>query len=290
MTTSPPGSIHFVGAAVKRATGVALACRPARSARRQPTAARGYRRDPGSTSGERAARPARRPPRRCDLMRVGRDRRGGARARPTRNRPHDRERLRLRRLRGPRVPAGAALPDHARWELLREARPAGVPASAARLGRRRRRALRRRLPQLGSGVGRVARPRRPAGADPLCAPRRVAPPAARLRGATPLDPERGRKRQGSAVGKGLRVPRRRQADSRRRPTGRCCCRAHSRDGRRESSSRPTTWRESVERSACSSRSSSTAACRRSSCPPKTASACPAAAAAEETAGLLREIV
>ena len=117
--------------------GCALACRPSRPARRQPTAARGHCRDPGSTSGERAARPARRPPRRCDLMRFGRDRRGGARARPARNRPHDRERLRLRRLRGPRVPAGAALPDHARRKLLREARPASVPAGAARLRRRR---------------------------------------------------------------------------------------------------------------------------------------------------------
>ena len=163
---------------------------------------------------------------------------------------------------GPRVPAGAAVPDHARRKLLREARPASVPASSPRLRRRRARPVRRRLPRLRSRVGRVARARRPARADPLCPPARVAPAPARLRGTAPLVPERGRKREGSAVGKGLRVPRCGQADSRRRPAGRRCGGAHPRDRRRSRGRARRRGGYSAAHSRTCTRASSTAGCPR----------------------------
>ena len=69
-------------------------------------------------------------------------------------------------------------------------------------------------------VGGDARPRRPARADPVRAARPLARAPARLGGAAAPDPRRGRPRQGRPLRKGLRVSRRRPADPRRRPTRR----------------------------------------------------------------------
>ena len=291
LTTSPPGSIHLVGAAVKQATGVRWL-----ADLRDPLVANQHRRaDTAATRARQAANeqlgPPRRPPSRCDLVRLGGDRRRGARARAARHRPHHLERMRLRRLRRARVPSRAALPDHSRGQLLREARPAALPAGALK----------------DSGVDAVARfvgdfrssdrewarvawSGRPARADPLCAPRRVAPAPARLRGAAAARPERRRTRQGSAVRKGVRVPRGRAGRS--SPSCPLTAPLPSSSARREreSWSRPTTWRGSVRRCASSTRASSTAACPRSSSPTTIASASLAPGRAEETADLLREIV
>ena len=140
-------------------------------------------------------------------MRLRGDRGRGPDAQPSRHRPHDRERMRLRRLRRPRVPAGTSISDHARGELLRETRSSSVPAGAARLGRRRRRALRRRLPLVGSRVGGVARPRRPPAAGRLRAASGVAAAAARLGGTPPARARCGRTREGRSLREGVRVPR-----------------------------------------------------------------------------------
>ena len=151
-----PGSVHFVGAAVQKATGARWL-----ADLRDPLVANQHRRaDTTATRARQAAneRLARlvAGERRRGLLRLGRDRRRGSRPRCARDRPHDRERVRLRRLRRPRVPAGRTLPDHAYGQLLREARPAAVPAGAARLGARRGRALRRRFPLDRPRVGRRA--------------------------------------------------------------------------------------------------------------------------------------
>ena len=290
ITTSPPGSIHFVGAAVKQATGARWL-----ADLRDPLVANQQRRADTvrhacPAGGERAARTARRPPRGRHLVRVGRDRRRGTRPRPARSRPHDRERMRLRRLRGPRVPTLRALPHHARGELLRKARPTSVPPGAARLGRRRGRPLRRRLPQHRPRVGRGARPRRPARADPVRASLRVAPPPARLRGAAPARAGRGWAGQGRAVGKGLRVPRRGQADPRRR--ARRTAPPPSSSARRApaSSSLPTTSRASAARCESCTRASSTAAFPAVELSDDVRGALSRRARVEEMAELLREVV
>ena len=80
LTTSPPNSVHLVGAAVKRATGAkwvadlrdSLVAHPHRRA--ESLAVR------GEGEGRRGRRPARRPLRRRDHVRLGRDRGRGARA------------------------------------------------------------------------------------------------------------------------------------------------------------------------------------------------------------------
>ena len=123
ITTSPPGSIHLVGAAVQKATGARWL-----ADLRDPLVANPHRRsDTTATRARQAANEQLRAPRgaagRRGLLRFGGHRRRGARARAARRRPHDLERVRLRRLRRPRVPAGRALPHHPRGQLLREARP-----------------------------------------------------------------------------------------------------------------------------------------------------------------------
>ena len=102
----------------------------------------------------------------------------------------------------------------------------------ARVGARRRRALRRRLPRRRPRVGRDARPRRPARADPVRAAPPLARAAARLRGAAAADPRGRRPRAGRPLGEGLRVPRRRAADPRARAARRRRGGAAARDGRR----------------------------------------------------------
>ncbi len=193
----------------------------ARRARRESAPSRGHDGHQGQAGGKRPARAPRRTLCGRDLGRLGRDRRRAARARPARGRPHDRERRRLRRLRRPRVPARGPLPDHAHGQLLREARPAPVPPGARGLEARRGRALRRRLPRLRSRVGRRARARRPARADPVLAESGVASPPARLRGAAAPRPGRGRAREGRPQREGVRVPGGGAADPGRRAARRC---------------------------------------------------------------------
>ena len=264
--------------------GCALACRPSRPARRQPAAACGPP-QPGSTSGERAARPARRPPRGCDLMRFGRDRGGGARARPARNRPHDRERLRLRRLRGPRVPAGAAVPDHAHGSFFgkRDPRPflqalhdSGVDALARFVGDFRG-SDREWAESLGLGDRLELIPYVPR----LESLRLQRDSEALLLLIPNADGE-----EGSAVGKGLRVPGCRQADSRRRPAGRRCGGAHPRD-RRRSRGRARRRGGYSRRTACALASVTAAACPRSSLDDDRGVL---SRAAPRDRGLLRELV
>ena len=147
----------------------------------------------------------------------------------------DRERLRLRRLRRARVPT----PGRAAFRLThtgsffgrRDPRP--FLDGARRSRRRHRRPLRRRLPRRRPRVGGGARPRRPARA------------ASRIsRGGASLElqrdsealllliPESGGRGRGRALGEGVRVPRGRAADPRRRAAGRRRRRADPRDGRR----------------------------------------------------------
>ena len=114
---------------------------------------------------------------------------------------HDRERLRLRRLRRARVRARRAAPHHAYRQLLRQAGSTAVPAGARRLRARRGRAVRRRLSLLRPGVGGGARARRPARDRRVLAAGRVASPAARLGGAAPARPGCGRAGKGVLAGR-----------------------------------------------------------------------------------------
>ena len=192
--------------------GRALARGPARPARGQPASPCRHRCHPRSPGGESAAGTARRAPRGRDLVRLGRGRGGGARPRSTRDRPHDCERLRLRRLRGPRVPpgstpfrithAGSFFGKRDPRPFLQALRDSGVDAVARFVGDFRS-SDREWAETLGLGDRLELIP---------YAPRpRVASPPARLRGAAPAHPGRGWTRQGRAVRKGLRVPRRGQA-------------------------------------------------------------------------------
>ncbi len=105
LTTSPPGSVHLVGAAVQRLTGArwvadlrdSLLAHPHRRADSLALKAKERSRQVG--------RGARRAPRRRDRRCVGGDRRGDARSRSEGARRDDRERLRLRRLRRARIPS-----------------------------------------------------------------------------------------------------------------------------------------------------------------------------------------
>ena len=211
--------------------GRALARRPARPARREPAPARRHHRDARAAGGERAGRAARRSPRRRRLVRLGGDRGGGARPRRARSRAR-RSRTgatsttsrgsstRRRRASGSRTPAASSgkrdprpfLQAFAR--LRASTRSRGSSATSARRDREWAESL-----GLGDRLELV----------PLRAARGVAAPAARLGGAAAARPRRRRARQGRALGQGVRVPRRRPADPRGRPTGR--------RGRRSSSAR-----------------------------------------------------
>ena len=246
----------------------ALARRPARPARREPAPPLRHDRGPGAAGGERAARAARRAarrtPSRCVSEAIADEVRGlGAAGR----RPHDRERLRLRRLRRARVPArrrgsgsrtrGASSASATRGRSCRRSHDSGLDAVARFVGDFRS-SDREWAESLGLG-------------DRLelvdYAPRaRVAAAPARLRGAAPARPGRRRPRQGRPLGEGLRVPRRRPADPRRRAAGRRRGRARSARRARASSSLPTTSTASAPRSSSCTRGSSTAVCPRSSSP------------------------
>ena len=84
LTTSPPNSVHLVGAAVKRATGAkwvadlrdSLVAHPHRRAESLAVRAK--------EKVDARRRAARRPLGRRDHLRLGRDRRGGARLRAAR--------------------------------------------------------------------------------------------------------------------------------------------------------------------------------------------------------------
>ena len=127
LTTSPPGSIHFVGAAVKRATGarwVADLRDPLVGHQHRRTERRLVRLKEQGQHGVAAlvaryadaivtaAEAISEETRALGASRAGRD---------------DRERLRLRRLRRAGASPVDPLPDHARGQLLRPARPATVP-------------------------------------------------------------------------------------------------------------------------------------------------------------------
>ena len=157
LTTSPPNSVHFVGAAVKKATGAkwvadlrdSLVAHPHRRAESMAVRAKekvdhgvarlvAHSADAITCVSDAIAEEARS----FSPKGQGRD---------------DLERLRLRRLRRARLHAGRALPDHAHRQLLRQARPAPVPDRARGVGARRPGALPRRLPLRRPRVGRGAR-------------------------------------------------------------------------------------------------------------------------------------
>ncbi len=196
ITTSPPPSVHLIGAAVKRATGVrwvadlrdSIVANPHRDAQRlavrvkeqgvQAVASLVARNADATVAVSEAISG------------------GGARPQSARAGGDDRERLRFRRLRAVRVHAGRAVPDHPCRLVLRQARSAAVPDRAL-AGRRRRCPLRRRLPLVGSRVG--DRHHGPDGADPVRHPPPRARAAARLGGAAAADPRGRRPRPGRAL-------------------------------------------------------------------------------------------
>ncbi len=102
ITTSPPPSVHLIGAAVKRATGVQVGRRPPRLARRPRPSAVGQRRHAGQAPPARAGGTRRRAAGRRDHLRRRLHRRRDAPARAARPPRDDPERLRLRRRRRPR--------------------------------------------------------------------------------------------------------------------------------------------------------------------------------------------
>ena len=253
LTTSPPGSVHLVGAAVQRATGARWV-----ADLRDPLVANQHRRaDTAATRARQATneRLARLVARRADAISCVSEAiaRGDARARAARARAHDRERLRLRRLRRARVHARPRFRITHAGSFFGKRDPRPFLQALRDSRHRRRRALRRRLPRVRPRVGRVPRARRPARADPVRAPRGVAPPPARLRGAAPARAGRGRAREGRALREGLRVPRRRAARS--SPSFLRTARRRTSSARRApgSSSRPTTSTASATRSASSTR-------------------------------------
>ena len=230
VTTSPPNSIHLVGAAVGKATGAKWV-----ADLRDSLVAHPHRRaEPGRPregEGRRGCGAARRPLRRRDHLRLRRDRRRGARLSP--------------RGRVVTISNGCDFDDFAGLDYTPGSAsgsptPAASSASATR-GRsdrarrvrpRRPGALPRRLPLRRPGVGGRTRSRRPARADPVRAAAGVARAPARLEALLLLIPDAGGRGKGVLSGKvfeylaaerpilALRAPGRR----RRRPD--------PRDGRR----------------------------------------------------------
>ena len=139
LTTSPPGVRPPDRRGDAGGDGGALGRRPPRLARRAPAPPARERRGAAQGAGRDRGREARRPARRRDRRGGRRDRGGGPRARPARRGAHDRERQRLRGLRRARAPPVRPLPDHARGQLLRQARPAAVPERARAVRARGRR-------------------------------------------------------------------------------------------------------------------------------------------------------
>ena len=146
--------------------------------------------------------------------------------------PGDRQRVRLRGLRGARVPARRAPARHPCRQLLRAARPAGVPRRAGAHGRRRGRPLRRRLPHRLPRLRGPARPRRPRrGRLPPLQGRGARTPAG-LGRPSAAHPRQPGPRPRRALREGLRVPRRGAPDPRRRAARRGGGRPHPRHRRR----------------------------------------------------------
>ncbi len=146
ITTSPPPSVHFIGAAVKRATGArwvadlrdSIVAHPHRDAQQPRRSGEGAGRA-GGRLARRAATPMRswRSPRRSPRRCARRNPRGPVVTIANGSDFED--------FAGLEYTPGRAVPDHARRLVLRQARSAAVPDRAL-AGRRRRRALRRRLP------------------------------------------------------------------------------------------------------------------------------------------------
>ena len=250
ITTSPPGSVHFVGAAVQ-------ARRPA-SAGSPTCATRSSRTRTATRSGWPCAR----------RSRASRWSRGWSRAQadaivtvsdaiaeemralgpngPVRD---DRERLRLRRLRRARVPPAAT-----RFRITH---------AGSFFGKRDPRPFLTALAQVDGVVARfvgdfrsadrewAAGDRRPARADPVRAAPPLARAAARLGGAAAADPRGRRPRPRRALGEGVRVPRRRAADPRARAARRRRGGADPRDrrGRRRRARRRRRDRARADRAA-----------------------------------------
>ena len=172
ITTSPPGSVHLVGAAVQRASGARWI-----ADLRDPLVANQHRRD--DTAAARARQAANE-----QVARLVARTRTRSRASPRRSRPRCAAST-ARTVRvisngcdfddfaGLEYHAGSRFQHHAHGKLLREARSAAVPAGLPRRGPRRGCALRRRLPLVGSRLGRLPGARRPSQARRL-------PPACRV--------------------------------------------------------------------------------------------------------------
>ena len=178
ITTSPPPSIHFVGAAVKRATGArwiadlrdSVIAHPHRDAQRLAVRVKEHGvQAVASLVGRQADAIVTVSDAIADEMRA-RDPRGRVVTIANGTDFEDFAGLEYRRRRH--------LPDHARRLLLRQARPEAVP-DRARARRRRAGTVRRRLPRRRPRVGRGDR--RPDRADPV----RAAPTARSSSNATP---------------------------------------------------------------------------------------------------------
>ena len=290
LTTSPPGSVHLVGAAVKRATRRALGRRPARLARRAPAPARRRASPCVQGAGHARRRAARRPPADAivavsdaiadetrELEPRGRSSR--SRTAPTSTtspastyRPADRFRI---------THAGSFFGK-------RDPRP--FLTALAESGLDVRRALRRRLPRRRPRVGRDARARRPArAASRTC---RAAASLELQRDSEALlllIPEAGGRGQGRPLRQGLRVPRRRAADPRRRAARRRRRGADPRDRRGHRRRRPTTSRRSRDGARRPRRALARGRARRDAVSPEQrATGSRARARVEELADLLAE--
>ncbi len=176
-----------------------------------------------------SSRPPRRPPCRCGGHGLRRHRRGDADARAAAAPRGDRQRVRLRGLRGARVSARRPLTRHARRELLWAPRSPPLPGGTGEGGWRRHGTLRRRLPERLPRVRPAARARRSHRGRVPPFPGGGARAPARLRRAPAPYP---RERAGRPLRKGVRVSRRRAADPRGRPARRGGCGTHPRHRRR----------------------------------------------------------
>ena len=162
ITTSPPDSVHLVGAAVQARDRRALGRRPARLARRAPAPARGARRSSARRRGSRAV--ARLVARSADAIvavsdAIAEEARGFG---PAGRCVTIANGSRLRRLRRARVPRRAErfrITHTGSFFGKRDPRPFLTALAESRP--RRGRALRRRLPQRRPRVGGGARARRP---------------------------------------------------------------------------------------------------------------------------------
>ena len=160
LTTSPPNSVHFVGAAVKKATGAkwvadlrdSLVAHPHRRAESMAVRAKekvdhgvarlvAHSADAITCVSDAIAEEARSFSPRGPVVTISNG-------------------CDFDDFAGLDYTPGRPLPDHAHRQLLRQARPAPVPDRARRVGARRPGALPRRLPLRRQGMGGGARARR----------------------------------------------------------------------------------------------------------------------------------